>query len=176
MLSKQAGRAAVYIGGGALLVAWLAAANTSRPPDPPEPAVPARTADRGDLSILQNEAAQLRQRLASAPAPSTARNPFSFAQGPAIRAIEERRTVSAPAAAETPLEPAPMPLTLVGIAEQSAASGPERTAILGGTGDEMYMVTVGQTIAARYSVTAIDVDAIELKDLATGGFRRLALK
>jgi hypothetical protein len=64
----------------------------------------------------------------------------------------------------------------MGIAEQASASGPARTAILGGSGDDVYMVTVGQTIAARYSVTAIGVDAIELKDLATGGFRRLALR
>ena len=175
MLSKQAGRAAVYVGGGALLVAWLASANT-RAPDPPALAVPEHAAAADDLAILQNEGAQLRHRLASAPAPSTLRNPFSFAPARAVRAPASHRAAPPSALDETPVARPPLPLTLMGIAEQPAASGPVRTAILGGAGDEIYMVTVGQTIAARYSVTAIDVDAIELKDLATGGFRRLALK
>jgi hypothetical protein len=74
------------------------------------------------------------------------------------------------------MPPPPLPLTLMGIAENPGADGPVRTAVLGGSGDEIYVVTVGQTIAARYSVTAIGADAIELKDLSTGGLRRLAMK
>jgi hypothetical protein len=168
----------VYVGGGALLVAWLAAANTARNPDPPVSGVMEHDdGDRADLTILQNEGTKLRERLAHAPAPSdTPRNPFSFAAAPASRSATSRRIAAGSIQEAPPTAPPPLPLTLMGIAEQPSPSGPQRTAILGGAGDEIFMVTVGQTVAARYSVTAVDVDAIELKDLSTGGFRRLALR
>ena len=175
--SNQSRRAAVYVGGGALLVAWLAAANTTRRSDPPVPAVTEHArAEETDLALLQNEGTTLRERLAQAPSPSdTSRNPFSFAAAPALPPPSSRRIAAASVDA-APIAPPPLPLTLMGIAEQPSASGTQRTAILGGSGDEIFLVTVGQTIAARYSVTAIDVDAIEMKDLSTGGFRRLALR
>jgi hypothetical protein len=178
VLSMNSRRAAVYFGGGALLVAWLAAANTTRQSDPPLPAPVPQNADPVEkIAIdLQQDGARLRDQLTHAPAPQVnSRNLFGFASVPAPRASAPRPTAAAESAvAEVP--PPPLPLTLMGIAEQASASGPARTAILGGSGDDVYMVTVGQTIAARYSVTAIGVDAIELKDLATGGFRRLALR
>jgi hypothetical protein len=34
----------------------------------------------------------------------------------------------------------------------------------------------GQAFAGRYRVTKIGADAVELEDLLTGGFRRLALR
>jgi hypothetical protein len=176
LLSNQSRRTAVYVGGGALLVAWLAAANTTPRPGPllPEPEHIAVAAN--NLGALQNEGAQLRERLANAPSPSgKSRNPFSFAPAPTA-ATALSHPIPAPHGDEEPPAAPPLPLTLMGIAEQPAPGKPERTAILGGAGDAIYMVTVGQTIAARYSVTAIDVDAIELKDLSTGGFRRLALR
>ncbi len=178
VLSNQSRRAAVYIGGGALLVAWLAAANTTRRPDPPAPApIEHARADEPDLALLQNEGTKLRERLAHAPSPSvTPRNPFSFAPAPAVPSAPSRRIAAASLDAVPVAPPPPLPLILMGIAEQPSASGTQRTAILGGSGDEIYMVTVGQTIAARYSVTAIGVDAIEMKDLSTGGLRRLALR
>ena len=40
-------------------------------------------------------------------------------------------------------------------------------------GDALYMVIAGQAVADRYQVTAIGADAVELKDLVTGGYRRL---
>jgi len=67
-------------------------------------------------------------------------------------------------------------LSLMGIAEDATQEGPHRTAVIGGTGDALYMVTEGQSFADRYEVTAISADAIELKDLVTGGYRRLALR
>jgi len=177
VLSNQSRRGAVYIGGGALLVAWLAAANTTRRPDPPAPAPSEHPrADEPDWALLQNEGTMLRERLAHAPSPSvTPRNPFSFASAPAVPSAPSRR-IAAASVDVAPVAPPPLPLILMGIAEQPSASGAQRTAILGGSGDEIYMVTVGQTIAARYTVTAVGVDAIELKDLSTGGLRRLALR
>lgn len=182
MLSMQGRRAAVYIGGGALLVAWLAAANTSTRADPPASAAAVTTPDRIDDLAMQvrAEGAQLHSRLTRAPAPTVnARNLFSFAPVAAPRAARPRSAAPAAEAESAPLPAPPLPLTLMGIAENPSPNGPARTAILAlgqGQGDDIYMVTVGETIAARYSVTAIGADAIELKDLATGGFRRLALK
>ena len=175
----QGRRAAVYVGGGALLVAWLAAANTIRQPDAPPPVRAAAATDAADDIVvrMREDSDRLSDLLAHAPAPTAnSRNPFSFAPVASSRAAAPRRAPAVHDAAAAPLPPPPLPITLMGIAEQASAAGPERTAIVGGPGDEIYMVTVGQTIAARYSVTAIGVDAIELKDLATGGFRRLALQ
>jgi len=97
---------------------------------------------------------------------------------PELEPVDEPPVVveTIPEPPPAPVAPPPLPLILMGIAEQPSASGAQRTAILGGSGDEIYMVTVGQTIAARYTVTAVGVDAIELKDLSTGGLRRLALR
>ena len=45
-----------------------------------------------------------------------------------------------------PLAP-PLPvLTLMGIAEETTAAGPRRTAVIGGDGDTIYMVTEGQAV------------------------------
>lgn len=178
VLSMKRRRAAIYTGGGALLVAWLAAANTSTPGDPPSREVAVTAAERvDDLAIrVREEGEKLRSRLTHAPAPAAnARNLFSFAPVATPHAPPAHRSAT-PEPDAAPMPPPPLPLTLMGIAENPSPGGPARTAILGGTTDEIYMVTVGQTIAARYSVTAIGADAIELKDLATGGFRRLALK
>jgi Tfp pilus assembly protein PilP len=79
-------------------------------------------------------------------------------------------------------EPAPAavaplpPLTLMGVAEESTPAGPRRTAVVGGDGDTIYMVVEGDPIGERYRVTKIGADAIELEDLLSKGFRRLALR
>ena len=179
VLSMKGRRAAIYTVGGALLVAWLAAANTSTPGDPPSGEIAAPATDRvDDLAIrVREEGEKLHSRLTNAPAPAVnARNLFSFAPIATPHAPAAHRSSVTPEIDAAPMPPPPLPLTLMGIAENPSPTGPARTAILGGTTDEIYMVTVGQTIAGRYSVTAIGADAIELKDLATGGFRRLALK
>ena len=95
------------------------------------------------------------------------------------------------AAIETPpVAPAPA-LVLMGIAEEPSFEGTHRTAIIGlrqtqrdpdagsgvgGAADELYIVMEGQSVAGRYKVKTIGVDAIELEDTVTGGFRRLALR
>ena len=78
-----------------------------------------------------------------------------------------------PPAADVPPLP---PLTLMGIAEETTAAGPKRTAVIGGDGDTIYMVTEGQPVGTRYKVTKIGADAIELEDLLTKGYRRIALR
>ena len=79
----------------------------------------------------------------------------------------------------------------MGIAEETTASGPHRTAIiglqqaqgdpgqsrgLGGDGDAILMVVEGDSVAGRYRVTKIGADAVELEDQTTKAYRRLALR
>jgi Tfp pilus assembly protein PilP len=81
-------------------------------------------------------------------------------------------TVAPDAGAFTPPLPA---LTLMGIAEEAVAAGPRRTAVIA-DGDIIYMVVEGQAVGTRYKVTKIGADAVELEDLLTKGYRRIALR
>jgi hypothetical protein len=167
------GRAALYLGGGILLAAWLAsAAGVGRPSVPQLPPPSADAAQLDSIaSGVQSQAVRLRQRLAVAPAPGAAiRNPFAFAARENPEPVVARRApiVVAKAVAEDPPEP---DLVLIGLAED----GSTRTALLG-SGDELLMATEGQTIVGRYRVNKVGADAVELVDLATGATRRLLLK
>jgi len=64
----------------------------------------------------------------------------------------------------------------MGIAEESTPAGPRRTAVIGGEGDALYMVREGDAVGDRYRVTKIGADAVELEDVLTKGYRRLALR
>jgi hypothetical protein len=176
-------RAAAMVSGGALLVAWFAAAGSA----PEQDLMPAGerpqsvpTSGPGSLAAeVEQQAVRLRERLAQAPMPDAQpRNPFVFGQPRAARP----RAVASPAivqpAADTgapAVTPAPS-LVLMGIAEQPSFEGIHRTAVIGGAGDELFIVMEGQSFGDRYKVKTIGVDAIELEDTLTGGFRRLALR
>jgi hypothetical protein len=67
-------------------------------------------------------------------------------------------------------------LTLMGVAEEVLPGGVRRTAVIGGDGDTIYMVVEGQAVGERYRVTKIGVDAVELEDLVTHGYRRIAMR
>jgi Tfp pilus assembly protein PilP len=64
----------------------------------------------------------------------------------------------------------------MGVAEETTPSGPRRTAVIGGDGDTIYMVGEGDAVGERYRVTKIGADAIELEDVVTKAYRRLALR
>jgi hypothetical protein len=171
-------RAAAYIGGFALLAAWLAsAASTAFRRDPPPAAEPRPAVASTEMlaAEIESQAERLRQRLASAPVPKEpARNPFAFrvrdlppAAAPVMRPVD---AFAAPAA---PPEPA---LALIGVAEDRGANGPVRTAMIADDRNELFMVAVGESLMGRYQVEAIGADAIELKDLSSGSVRRLALR
>lgn len=176
-------RAAAYVGGGALLVAYLAAANNSPVQDAepatsraPHVAAPAPDALAREVAA---QAATLRSRLAVAPVPELhPRNPFTFAPAAAARRTAPGIARAAISEAPEPAAPAAvlMPLSLMGIAEDPSPAGPHRTAIIGGPGDALYIVAEGQAVGDRYRVTAIGADAVELRDLLTGGVRRLAMR
>ncbi len=100
-------RLATYIGGGALLVAWFAAAASSPVHDIPparDRAKPAATSGSSSIaSEVEAQASKLRERLAQAPAPDIhPRNPFSFA---APRAVRPANASSKAAAADVSAEP-----------------------------------------------------------------------
>ena len=180
LMAMSAGRKIVYVAGGGLLVAWIAAANMpSREANraserqSPAPAVsPSTLADD-----VQSQAARLQARMAQAPVPErNPRNPFAFRISPApARAAQ---TVAAATVDEPPAlsVPAPPSLTLMGIAEEHVIGGFRRTAVIGGDGDAIFMVAEGDAVGDRYKVTKIGADAVELEDIVTRAFRRLALR
>ena len=167
------GRAALYLGGGVLLAAWLAAAAGVGRPSILQVLPPSADAAQLDsiAAGVQSQAVRLRQRLAAAPAPGAAiRNPFAFAAREATESVTVHRApIAVPkVVAEDPPEP---DLVLIGLAEE----GSTRTALLG-SGDELLMATEGQTIVGRYRVNKVGADVVELIDLMTGATRRLLLK
>jgi hypothetical protein len=171
-------RAAAYLGGTLLLVAWLAsAAGVAR--RQPEMQIARPQAEALQLDALatdvQSQAVRLRSRLAAAPAPQMPlRNPFMFA---ATAAPVRRVAAPVEPRIETPVPEAPeLALELAGVAEQNTDTGVKRTAMVAAPGDQFYMVTEGQELAGRYRVSAVGADAVELKDLVTGATRRLALR
>ena len=122
--------------------------------------------------------------MAQAPVPDpNPRNPFSFGPAPragnpgASRPIPNDAMIRATTTEEPAPAAPPLPaLTLMGIAEETTAAGPRRTAVIGGDGDTIYMVTEGQEVGSRYKVTKIGADAVELEDLLTKGYRRLGMR
>jgi Tfp pilus assembly protein PilP len=178
------GKTVAYGVGAALLGAYLAAANMPSG-EPVPPARAARPAPRGPEALageVSAQAARLQARMAQAPVPdSNPRNPFSFglpprSARPAANTDGMVRATVAPEPISTPYLP-PLPLlTLMGIAEETTAAGPKRTAVIGGEGDTIYMVVEGQPVGTRYKITKIGADAVELEDLLTKGYRRIALR
>jgi hypothetical protein len=172
-------RVAVSLLCATVLAAWLAsAAGVMNQPQTPAP-TPAPVQTTGTESLaeeVQAQAGRLRERLASAPVPQRpARNPFEFA--PRVSASPKRVVASTPppAVATVPVLPDP-PLSLVGIAEDASPAGPVRTAIVTIEGGDTLLLRAGEFIGARYRVTAIGADAVELSDLTNGVVRRLVLR
>ena len=176
--------AAVYGVGGTLLVACLAAANMPQDRDTPPARAPraaaARTPDVLAIEV-QSQAARLQTLMAQAPTPDpNVRNPFAFGEAPrALRAPSGIVHAAAADEAAAPLAPLPPPLPaliLMGVAEETTPAGPRRTAVIGGDGDTIYMVTEGDAVGDRYRVKKIGADAVELEDVVTKAYRRLALR
>ena len=161
---------------GAALLAWLAGAATSNHAIPQAPVVEPRAVEsRG--AELADEIARLHERLRPVATPRRpARNLFAY------RAISAPAAPMAPAPSPvlTAAAPAPAPLALpalklAGIAEDSGADGPERTAFISGEG-QLFMVKEGEAVTRRYRVTKISADVVELIDLGDNSIRRLALR
>ena len=179
-MAMSSGRTVLYLAGGGLLVAWIAAANMpSQDRDRADnrarsaPAVPAASI----ADDVHAQAVRLQARMAQAPAPDDhPRNPFAFSEPP--RAPRAAQPVVA-AAIDEPAPvfvPPPPALALMGIAEEHVIGGFRRTAVISGDGDAIFMVVEGDRVGERYKVTRIGADAVELEDLVNRGYRRLALR
>ena len=174
-------RATLYIGGATLLAAWFASAasvSLGRNPRQAPRIDPAATVPAQALTAsVQAQARRLKERLAAAPTPQQpVRNPFAFRPVPQVRtAPVVRQAVAAP----EPVSPEPQivepPLALIGVAERREGEAPVRSAVLTSDGLELIMAEVGAVVLGRYKVTAIDADAVEMQDTATGRPRRLTL-
>jgi hypothetical protein len=64
---------------------------------------------------------------------------------------------------------------LIGVAEDTAAGNPVRTAIISGP-DQLYVVKEGDKVPPRYGVARISADVVELVDTSDSSALRLALK
>jgi hypothetical protein len=156
---------------------WLAGAATS--PAPPATALPSVKGTH-DLdarsSALNVEAARLRERLRPTAAPhEPGRNLFAFRDKPIAHPPAVVPTVLPQHLASR--APAPPPsYRLIGLAEDpEGTGGAERTAIISGSG-ELYLVKAGDSVTARYRVSRVDADGVELVDAVDGRSFRLTLK
>jgi hypothetical protein len=159
---------------GAVLVAWLAGAATSKRDIPPPIITPPQAIDARGVELTK-EIARLRDRLRpTTPPAEPRRNLFTFrtAAAPAPHDVRSAQAVTIDAPAPRPSEPA---LKLAGIAEDAGSDGPDRTAIISGEG-QLFMVKEGDAVAGRYRVARISSDAVELSDVNAGIVRRLVMK
>ena len=159
---------------GAVLIAWLAGAATSKRAIPPPIIPPPQAIDARGVELTK-EIARLRDRLRpTTPPAEPRRNLFTFRATNPLAAHDARSTPSSTIEAPAPRisEPA---LKLAGIAEDDGADGPDRTAIISGEG-QLFMVKEGDSVAGRYRVARISSDAVELADVNAGVVRRLVMK
>jgi hypothetical protein len=161
---------------GAAFAVWLAADAMSDNRDAASRSIVRQPAVDARGGVLANEIARLHERLAPSAAPiQSGRNLFRFPgarprheASPARPALSEALPVAPPAA------PVP-PFTLIGIAEDTDASGPIRTAIVSAPG-QLFTVKEGQNLTPRYRVEKIAAEVVELLDLVDHSTLRLALK
>ncbi|MGE3178337.1 MAG: hypothetical protein AB7O32_12795 [Vicinamibacterales bacterium] len=157
---------------GAVLVALLTRV-TFTVPMPDAPAPPA--AGAATAAALASDVGRLRDRLRTSPRPlRSTRNPFAFGASPERAPHRDLAVPLAPTGGPVPatVAPARAPFTLIGLAEDSAADAPIRTAILSGPSG-LFFVKAGDTIGA-YRVLAVHSDSLELAG-ADGGSVRLVL-
>lgn len=171
---------ALWLAGGGVMAAWLAVSpNTSSPsPNQADPRVARQPAARETQSPdLNSQADRLRERVSAVRPRPVSRNPFRYgARRPAARPSSEASEAISTAAPEfVPRPPAPPPLSLAGIGEQTTPQGPRRTAIISGS-SELFLAKEGETVAGRYRVVRIDANAVVLREESTGTEISLSLR
>ena len=143
--------------------------------------VPARVDARG--AALAREIGRLHDRVGAGVSPRLARNLFHFVPPPPRPAPV---ALVVHAVSDLPLALPQPALQLIGVAEDTSASGLIRTAIISGPG-QVYVVKEGERVTSRYLVARISADVVELQDVTNvrsnavddvrdADFRRLALK
>jgi hypothetical protein len=128
------------------------------------------------LFDVDEASTRLRKIQRESPAPlEGGRNPFTFESRPAPAAIPAPPPVDAIAPPAPSAPPRPL-FTLSGVADKTGEDGKTvRTAVISGLG-QLFFAKVGDQVTARYTVTAIGADAVELRDVTTGETVRLALQ
>jgi hypothetical protein len=168
---------ALWLGGGGVLATWLAVTpNQNATPSAPtadRPAVTrAPTADE-----LNGQADRLRSRTRAVVLRPSTRNPFRFRDArSAAPAADRFHSSPTPAAVVPPVQDSPVApqLKLSGVTEKTTPEGARRTAVISGDG-QLYLAGVGDTVAGRYTVVAIDPEAVVLR-APTGAEMRLLLR
>ena len=163
--------ACVLVAGG--FAGWYAlSAGTNRSGPAPSHVAAAAPIDASGVA-LSNEIARLGRSLQPVASPQRARDLFRFAAAP------PRKTAAVPIVLPVPAEAALVhtrpALRLIGVAEDSAAGKPVRTAIISAP-DQLYVVREGERVASRYGVARISPDVVELVDTGDSTELRLALK
>ena len=112
-----------------------------------------------------------------APEPVLLRNPFAFAPR-SLPPLPEPSPVPIAPPLETPPDiPPSAVLSLIGVATTTRADGrAERTAIIAGPADALYMVRESDAVLTRYRVDAVLPDSVRLVDGATGASLNLTLR
>jgi hypothetical protein len=174
----------VAVVAGSTLLSWLAGSPGTSPSKRANARVepsgqPARTAPAEsaghDAEAAAIESMQLhdwRERLSGHA--ERERNIFSFKRSakPVPPPVPERSLLAAGAGAE---RPALVLFKLIGVAEDPAADGPIRTAIISGQG-QLYLAKEGDTVAFIYRVGRVSSESVELIDTAGGAPLELTLK
>ena len=171
-------RAALYTGGGTLLVAWFSsAASVSLQWNPR----PAQTASIDAVSPADDVAVDM-QAQAETPPAATRSGAASSTTSPKSVHVQNRRAAAACRERSSRRDPtaggdprgAHAHTDRNGGRPQAAGRRSNRDDCHGG--QDLIVAAVGDVVLQRYKVTAIGPDAIELADAVTGLARRLALQ
>ena len=166
-------RSLLLLGGTVLVMSYISApaAPTPAPPRPSDEQVRAIHAAAPIVDSAEQEAAQLRARLAVVP-PSAEprRDPFSFGSKPR----EPKRVETSAPPSDPPVEmPAPPPLVWPKLVALLTDNG-KVTAVLG-IGDAVEMLEAGEA-AGGFLVREITASSIEVVHVATSVATRLTLR
>jgi len=168
-------RTATIVAAGGALAAWLAAAATSGIHDAPATSIVQQPPIEARGAALAAEIARLHERLRPVSSPrQSGRNLFQFTPPKPRTAPPARAAANAALIEAAPAAAAPS-FKLSGIAEDPGADGPVRTAIITGEG-QLFLVKEGEMVTARYRVSRISADVVELVDVGTNVPLRLAMK
>ena len=109
--------------------------------------------------------------------PLSSRNPFTFAPR-SLPPGPEPSPVSIPPPPQAPPDiPPSVALSLIGVATATRADGrAERTAIIAGPADALYLVRETDAVMTRYRVDAILPESVRLVDGATGASLLLTMR
>ena len=170
-------KAYATVSGATVLAGWLASAPPSNAPQAAAAARPQTSSPVSPAAVdIQQLATRLQARVRrEAVYAAPERNPFRFGAArpvprPGGDALEDQ-----PAVETFTAVPAPLPVTLSGVAEDQVGQRLERTAIFGSP-EGVLLAHEGEEILGQYRVAKIEGEAVELVRLADGATIRIGLR